>query len=307
MACLTASAPLAYRFALLLAGLSCGRLALEPGTAQAQNQAQHQGPQAAPAEAKSPEAETGQGGHSPYRRAIDRAVQEFALGHFREAQALFHHAHALRPNARTLRGLGVVAFELREYVQSIGYLEQALTATVQALPARLRRNTQTLLQRAREFVGSVTVNVDPPTAEVRVDLALVPPNVRQRLPLNLGAHTIEAHAPGFERQVVALDISMGGQHEELQLKLQSLVVADAPPSRSAPATTPVRTRSLALTTPYGPRDTPQGDNLWANPWLWAGVGAAVLGAGVAVVLVASQSQNETGATGGSTGTILMGF
>ncbi len=50
-----------------------------------------------------------------YRAAIDAAVQEYELNHFEESREQFARAHALNPNARTLRGLGVADFELRRW------------------------------------------------------------------------------------------------------------------------------------------------------------------------------------------------
>lgn len=47
-----------------------------------------------------------------YRDAIDTALQEMGLGNYEEAREQFARAHALSPNARTLRGLGISEFEL---------------------------------------------------------------------------------------------------------------------------------------------------------------------------------------------------
>ena len=43
---------------------------------------------------------------SEYDRLLDDAVAEFGQGHWTEALAFFGRAHAILPNARTLRGMG---------------------------------------------------------------------------------------------------------------------------------------------------------------------------------------------------------
>src|SRR6185312_15422136 len=53
-----------------------------------------------------------------YAKTIENAVLEFDSGNWPEARVLFEQAHALRPSARTLRGMGKVSFELKEYVRA---------------------------------------------------------------------------------------------------------------------------------------------------------------------------------------------
>ncbi|MEY4512912.1 MAG: hypothetical protein RLZZ450_5034 [Pseudomonadota bacterium] len=48
-----------------------------------------------------------------YRETIAEALIEYEAHNYLEARTLFERAHKLYPNARTLRGLAVVAFELR--------------------------------------------------------------------------------------------------------------------------------------------------------------------------------------------------
>ena len=49
---------------------------------------------------------------------IGDAVAEYDAGHFQEARALFRQAHEKSPTARTLRGIGMCSFELRDYVEA---------------------------------------------------------------------------------------------------------------------------------------------------------------------------------------------
>ena len=90
-----------------------------------------------------------QGGGEPpgYRAAINEALAEYKAGHFEEARSLFAEAHGIYPNSRTLRGLGMTAYELRRYRESIEYLDEALSSPVKPLDGRLRNETESLLNR----------------------------------------------------------------------------------------------------------------------------------------------------------------
>src|SRR5262249_43441282 len=57
---------------------------------------------------------------------IADAVAEYDAGHFEEARALFRRAQAEAPSARTLRGIGMASFELRDYVEADRALAAAL-------------------------------------------------------------------------------------------------------------------------------------------------------------------------------------
>ena len=46
-----------------------------------------------------------------YSKALASAMAEYELGNWTEARALFEQAHELNPNARTLRAIGLCAFE----------------------------------------------------------------------------------------------------------------------------------------------------------------------------------------------------
>jgi tetratricopeptide (TPR) repeat protein len=103
-----------------------------------------------------------------YQRAVEQGLHEYQLGNFSEAKAFFARAHELSPNARTLRGLGMSAYELRDYVEAIAYFEQALDATERPLTPPMREEVVRLLGQARSFITRLTLSLRPSTTEVRV-------------------------------------------------------------------------------------------------------------------------------------------
>jgi hypothetical protein len=84
-----------------------------------------------------------------YLGLIEAALRAREAGEFPEARALLERAHALFPNARTLRGLGVLAMDLHEYADAERLLQNALDCSVRPLDPELRAVTITLLERAR--------------------------------------------------------------------------------------------------------------------------------------------------------------
>ncbi len=199
-------------------------------------------------EPKSPEAtETEPSG---YRALIAAALSEYEVGHYEESQALMLRAHALFPNARTLRGLGMVQFELREYADSVRYLEQALASELRPLEGALREQTQALLERARSFTAQVSVEVIPRHAELRVDG--LPAQANTPFLLNVGDHVVEAQAEQHLPERRSLRV-VGGEAQRVQLVLQSLL-----------ATQPERGSARAARRAW-----------YKSPWLWVSIGVAV--------------------------------
>jgi hypothetical protein len=72
-----------------------------------------------------------------YRELIRKALEEYELGNWAEAKLFFSDAHRLFPNARTLRGLGLVAYSLRDYVSATDQLVQSLSSNVRPLTKEL--------------------------------------------------------------------------------------------------------------------------------------------------------------------------
>jgi tetratricopeptide (TPR) repeat protein len=195
-----------------------------------------------------------------YTQLMDEAVSEYELRHFAEARALFARGAALYPNARAWRGLGMAEFELRDYTDALGSLEQALSSDVKRLEGPLREETEQLLERARRFVGRVVLTLEPPSTQVILDGG--PAANPRDLLLEVGDHTLELRAEGYipERRVLKV---RGGELESLRVALARPTVAV----------------SLA---PSPVQDAPPSRPLYKNPWLWTGVGVAV--AAVAVGL-----------------------
>jgi tetratricopeptide (TPR) repeat protein len=223
-----------------------------------------------------------------YQRAIGEAVAHFEARRYPEARERFAEAHALSPSARTLRALGLVEFELGNYVESVTYLEQALGATSKPLDAVLRREAMDVLARAKQRVSLLRIAVTPADATLLVDGAPAIARSERGLTLLPGEHRIEASAAGRKGESTLVRLAPG---EERSL---SFALARAPePEQIGRAA-------------QGPDDLESSRALLRNPWLWSGVGIAVVAlvTGLAVGLGGRDSVREAPLYGGDTGAIL---
>lgn len=224
-----------------------------------------------------------------YRPLITEAVAEYDAGNFAEARSLFDKANAMYSTARALRGLGMVEFELRNYSDSINFLERALASKVQPLDGALRAETEQLLARARGFIAQLDLAIEPGGSTVIVDGTPVSLGPQGRLVLEVGDHVLEFSAQGYQPEKRVMKIK-GGEQQVLRIVL--------PMQRAAGDAPGLRVQSLAqpATGPLAQNHVDSGEPakkpLYKNPWLWTGVGIAVVA--LAVGLGVGLTRNDPG-------------
>lgn len=171
-----------------------------------------------------------------YEAALDRALEAHGAGNFAEAEAAMREAHALSPNARTLRRLGVILYAEKRYLEAIAPLEAALASAEKALSAELRAGVEELLSRIWQRVGRLTLRVEPASREVRIDGA-APLLHGTDIVLAAGEHQVEVTAPEREPYVLTLRTQAGSR--------DSLYVVLAAASGGRPASTVQRVGPVA--------------------------------------------------------------
>jgi hypothetical protein len=205
-------------------------------------------------------------------------------------------AHELQPSARTLRGLGVAAFALREYEDATLKLEEALASTVKALDGQLRQETQDLLERAYGFVGRYELGLSPLHALILVDGAETDLHHGDRMLLSIGRHALEARAPGYESDRRTVDVAGG---ENTGLSFSATLLPPTPSVAPGPVVvaTPLEAARAATLAPAPIMASPRSDTppLYKNAWLWAGVGTAVVIVVVAVSVAATRDRSSIAA------------
>lgn len=100
-----------------------------------------------------------------YWHLVERALQLRRAGELAAARSALSEAHALYPNARTLRGLGVIAADLGDYEDARARLEAALTSQERPLRGALRDVTVQMLEqvRALELASRPQLPPEPPS------------------------------------------------------------------------------------------------------------------------------------------------
>jgi len=241
------------------------------------------------------------GGNEPpvavgtYQHVIRDALSEFDAGNWAEARALFEQAHALRPSARTLRGLGMASFELKNYVRAEQELRSALDETRQPLTAAQRAELTALLQRIERYVGKLVVKVQPETATVLLDGAAIPHEIE----LELGQHELSVQADGYHTLTRNIAIE-GGKQQTLELSLTPVEkkaeeTAQVPaPAETAAAAQAPSSELGTFESDYALTDTEPSSSgsVFSKWWFWTAVGVVVAGGVVTAVVLTSKSERE---------------
>jgi hypothetical protein len=207
-----------------------------------------------------------------YREAVDEGLAEMELKNFEEAREQFRRAHALYPNARTLRGLGFIEFELRNYPESVRLLEEALSSRVKPLEGALRSESESVLQRARGYVGEIAIEVEPTTALVTIDGSTAQRGPNGTFVLPVGDHVLALHAPGFRSDQRRITI-VGRTYATLQIALVGVTPesGSGAPSRS---------------------DQAEPRPLHRRWWLWTVVGVVVAGGALTAAILLTQEERD---------------
>ena len=217
------------------------------------------GPQGVQAQAAGPTAPA-----SDYEALVRDAVAEFGHGNFLEARAVFERAHVVRPSARTLRGLGICAYELRRYRLAISELESALQDQRYPLDDTQRGEVQEVIEKARRYVGTLHLEVLPANAELQINGL---PTATREIELDAGDYVVTAAAAGHKSAEQRVSVG-GGQRVTARLVLIPIESREAGPGATAQ--------------PAGD-DEASGPGPW--PWLVTGIaGAVTIGGGVLLVL-----------------------
>lgn len=161
-------------------------------------------------------------GEDEYLTVLEGALAEYEAHNYDEAYALFLRAHGMRPSARTERALGKAAFELRRYLEAMRWLEQALSDTRSPLTDEMRAECESLIVRARTFVGTFTIRANVEGGHVEVDTQPVEGDPSSeagvRVMLDLGEHAIAVRSEGYEMAMRQLAVH-GGENETLEFAL----------------------------------------------------------------------------------------
>ena len=230
-----------------------------------------------------------------YDDIVREAVREFDAGNYVEARTLFQRAHAQKPSARTLRGLGICSYELKHYLQAVNELDAALADTRHPLTVEQHDEVSRTVEKARRFVGKLVLDVAPRNATVVVDGN---PLASLELALEAGVHTLTASAARVRGSEQKFTLE-GGQTLRSSVKLLPL---DLQPEHKANGDRSAR--SAGATGALSERDARDQPGLPSKWWFWTVAGVVVAGAAVGTAFAVSSGREPAQANAGTSGVLL---
>jgi hypothetical protein len=211
-----------------------------------------------------------------YKDLVREGMLRYTRGLWDEANAYFRKAHELAPNARTLRGLALVGYDSKHFVQAIDYAEQSLVHPVQPLNDQMKDGLKKLIDQAQSQVARAELITTPADAELRVDGALVARRADGRVWMDPGAHEISVSAPDYTTETRRLELTEQ-QQARLEVALTSRTAAE-PAHIATPAARPrAPARSLL-------------------PWVAVGVSAGVAAVGGIMLGIDQANRGEGSGT-----------
>lgn len=181
--------------------------------------------------------------YAEYEAALSEALEAHARGDYGQARIFMERAHEIEPSARTLRGLGIVAFAQGRHLDSIRYLDASLQASEKPLPQDLRVSVEELLTHAWGQVGRLKISLEPTGGHFLINRREPEFYAPGEVVLTPGRHTISAKAPQRADYKLTLDVT-AGDARTIQLVLArppAPTVIERYSSAPAPERTPLAT------------------------------------------------------------------
>lgn len=162
-----------------------------------------------------------------YTLTIGEALSLLAADRWQEAYTLMQRAHALRPSARTYRGLGMAAFGMGHYREAAAHLQASLADTRHPLTPELRTEVEAMRVECVARIGSLRVILNPASATATLDGHQVTSG--STVPVDPGRHALRVDAAGYSGHAEELLVAAGEQRAvEVTLRPVATVPAPSP-------------------------------------------------------------------------------
>lgn len=219
-----------------------------------------------------------------YAALLDQAVEAFDRHDYPRARTLFEQAHALRANARVLRGLGLSALQLRQFTQARQELTAALSDTRQPLTQAQRESVAALLVWMETDLATLRLRLKPSNSQITLDGE---PALATELVLEPGVHQLHVTSEGYEAESRELELG-AGEDRTLDIALLALTIAPPPPPISTAVTAAdARPNERRPSTQHDP-NPPQSSTVLERWWFWTAVGVLIAGGVVTAVALTAK-------------------
>jgi tetratricopeptide (TPR) repeat protein len=170
------------------------------------------------------------------RIRYEKGVELHTEGDFQSALIEFKRSYEVVPNYHVLYNIGQVYFQLADYANALRTFQQYLDDGGKRIPVSRRSDVERDVDKLRSRVATITLKLNVPDAEVRVDDQLVQIPDSGVLLVSAGKRKIEISKPGF-KPVTRTEEIAGEEKRELKLELvQELTPDDRPIIVPGPAT-----------------------------------------------------------------------
>lgn len=222
------------------------------------------------------------------RRLFRSGLAHAREGDWEDAHADFQRSYDIAPVPTTLLNLAGAQVQLGRLVAGAESYRRFLSQADSGRAARYREEAQRALEAVEQRVASVVVGAHGIREgdALQVDGDDVSRSVMGvPLPLDPGEHTIAVRRGG--RVLVSETVEL----EEGEERRVALMVPAPTPAEVAAASSQPSAEPLDPSSDPASADTGSGGVL-ASPWLWAGVGAVIVGAVVTVIVLSSGGEPD---------------
>ncbi len=217
-------------------------------------------------EAEAREEDAGDPEDAAYWALIDEAIAHSSAARYQEALALFQRAHDLRPSARTLRGIGLMRFQLADYTGAIDALRQAAVDARRPLDEAGRAEVQATLERALGFVARIELVLSPEAATVTDDGRSLVAHEGAAL-FNPGRHQVTVEHEGYQPRTLTW-VFEGGERRRIEVALDPVAAPrppEPPPATEGGVRLVVRSEGEDLRLRVAPAESPDEPSFFVAP------------------------------------------
>lgn len=224
---------------------------------------------------------------------VKKGVEMRLVGKDLQAVPVFREAHELDPNGRTAGQLGLCLQAVGRWADAERHLSESLENRENPWVEKNRMVLHDALETVKSHVARVEVSGQPEGASISVNGVVygeLP--LAEAIAVNEGVADILASKEGFAPLVRSFTLK-GGQYQRVGVDLQPLV--DLSTNATAASVQKAET-STGLQATAAPQV--KTGSVFASPWLWAGVGAVVVGGVVAGLLLSGGTESAPPIHGG---------
>lgn len=221
-------------------------------------------------------------------KLIKQGLELRRAGRDSDALPKFEQAHAVLKTPRSAAQLGLCLQALARWSEADPLLAEALTSSNDPWVKQNRETLKESLEAVKTHVARVEILGQPRGARVSVNARNVGSlPLKEAVLVNEGPVDLEVAAEGYRTEVRTLSV-VGASYQRLVFRLEpekATALAEQRPLLPVPHESDQSRGALSASSQAEPRKEEGGNKVW----LWTGIGAAVVGAAVAAILLSSSS------------------